>query len=118
MSDVRMRLAQFAIGLVTTLWGYLEMMCVAMPLGGAIAPAKLAHKGLGGYAIGILIGLALGGVMALALHSFGSFVARRLRARPVPKESHFRALYFVAVLWAFFGVFAATWLSSLILRTY
>jgi hypothetical protein len=88
-----------------------------MPVGGALASAKLAHRGLSGYAVAIVVGVMLGAGMAWTLRKVGHFVVTRLRGRPVAGEGlYFGALYFAAVLWAFLALLAGTWISSLILR--
>jgi hypothetical protein len=88
-----------------------------MPVAGAIASARLAHKGLNGYVIAILGGLVLGAAGAWTLRTFGRLAVARLETRPVRGEGlYLRALYMVAVLWALLALLAGSWTSSLILR--
>jgi len=102
---------------MTTLWGLLTSLSLAMPVAGAIASARLAHKGLGGYVIAILVGLVLGAGGAWTLRKFGRFAVARLETRPVRAEGlYLGSLYFAAVLWVLLALFAGSWTSSLILR--
>jgi hypothetical protein len=94
-------------------------LCFVMPVAGAIASGRLAHKGFNGYVVAVLVGLLLGAAGAWTLRRFGRFVVTRLRMRPVRAEGlYLGALYFSAVLWALLALFAGSWTSSVILRLF
>jgi hypothetical protein len=102
-----------------TLWGLLISLSLVMPIAGAIASARLAHKGFAGYIVAILVGLMLGAACAWTLRKFGHFVVARQETRPVrAQELYLGTLYVAAVLWVLLALFAGSWTSSIILRLF
>ena|SRR5882762_1138379 len=102
---------------MTTLFGLLINLCLAMPVAGALSSAQLAHTGVKGYVVATLVGLVLGAACAWILRKFGHFVLTQLSRNPVPANGvYFGGLYFAAVVWVVFALFAGNWTSSLILR--
>jgi len=100
-----------------TLWTLLNAICFFIPVVAAIEEAKAARAGLGGYALAIAIGLALGGGCALAMWTVGRRVGSALQAYPEPRrEWYFRVLYSAALLWILMVGFLANWTISAAMR--
>jgi hypothetical protein len=101
---------------MVTLWDLLTAVSFAMPIGGALASAKLARASFGGYVLAITVGLALGLSFALSMRTIGKTVAAQMKGQYAPREWYARALYFAAVLWILLGLFLGNWLSSAAMR--
>lgn len=100
-----------------SLWDLLTVVCCAMPIGGALASAKMATVGPGGYALAITIGLAVGVCCAWTMRAVGATVATRIERRPASlHESYFRALYLAAIAWIAVSLFLGVWVSYAFLR--
>jgi hypothetical protein len=100
-----------------TLWQLLILICLTIPIGGALASARLAKVGFGGYALAITIGLALGVCCAWTMWTVGKTVGDHIRRKSESlHERYFRVLYFAAMLWIVFALFLGDWVSSVILR--
>ena len=96
-----------------TLWDLLIGVCFAMPVGGALASAKLAKAGFTGYVLAITTGLALGACFVWTMWTVGKAVRAYTKRQPVSsQERNYRALYFGAMLWIVFGLFLGGWVSS------
>jgi hypothetical protein len=88
-----------------------------MPIAGALASAKLAKVGFGGYALTITIGLVLGVCCGWTMRTVGKTVAAHIRKHSESlHERYFRALYFAAMLWIVFALFLGQWVSSAVMR--
>jgi hypothetical protein len=102
---------------VVTLWALLLALCFAMPIAGALAAAKSAKVGFGGYALAITVGVALGAFCAWTMHTVGAVVHAHTQGESVPlKERYARALYFAAMLWIILALFIGEWVSLVLLR--
>jgi hypothetical protein len=102
---------------VVSLWHLLLLICFVAPIGGALASAKLAKVGFGGYALATTLGLGLGVCCAWIMKAVGAAVAARTERKSESlQERYFRALYIAAMLWIMFTVFLGEWLSSVVLR--
>ena len=102
---------------MVSLWDLLTVVCCVMPIGGALASAKYAKVGFGGYTLAITIGVALGLCCAWTMRTVGDTVAARIKRQAVSlHESYFRMLYVAAVVWIAFGLFLGVWVSSVLLR--
>ena len=102
---------------VVTLWDLLTAVCFAMPIAGALASAKDAKVGWGGYIVAITIALALGGFCAWAMRTVGHAIAARSERHSVSLgEWYFRALYLAAILWIVFALFLGNWATSALMR--
>jgi hypothetical protein len=102
---------------MVTLWDLLIALCFAMPIGGALASAKLAKTGFVGYALSVAVGLVLGLLLAWIMRTVGKIIAARIKQSPrSPEERYFRVLYFAAMLWIALGLFLGGWLSSVAMR--
>jgi hypothetical protein len=100
-----------------TLWQLLILICLTIPIGGALASAKLAKVGFGGYALALTVGLALGVGCAWTMWTVGKTVAAHLKQHSeLPKKRYARALYFAAMLWIVFALCLGEWVSSVLLR--
>jgi len=88
-----------------------------MPIGGALASARIAQAGFGGYALVITITLILEAGCAWTMERVGARVYSHTVRKPEPLQNrYFQALYFAAMLWIVFTAFATAWLSSATLR--
>jgi hypothetical protein len=88
-----------------------------MPIGGAMASAKLAKVRFGGYALAITIGLALGVCCAWTMWTVGKTVGDHIRRKSESLHGrYFRALYFAAMLWIVFALFLGEWVTSAAIR--
>jgi hypothetical protein len=105
---------------MVTLWQLLILICFAIPIGGALASAKLAMVGVGGYALAVTVGLAVGACCAWAMWTTHKIVVTNLQRHPDWEHSmsewYFRAFYFAKMLWIAVALFLGAWLSSLLLR--
>lgn len=88
-----------------------------MPIGGALASAKLAKADLTGYALSVAVGLILGLLLAWIMREVGRIIAAHIKRQPeLVQERYFRALYFTATLWIVLGLFLGSWVSSAAMR--
>jgi hypothetical protein len=106
---------------VVTLWDLLVVMSFTNPLGSVLFSAKHEHAGLGGYAVAITVGLALGVSWAWTTLAVGKAIGTNVlrpdtRYSDSQKEWVARALYFSAMLWIFFGSFSGMWAWSALMR--
>jgi hypothetical protein len=102
---------------MVTLWDLLTAVCLAMPVAGALASAKLAKAGFGGYALATTIGLALGVCCALTMRTLGRTVAANIKRHTESTQGwYFSALYAAAMLWIVFALFLGEWVSSVLMR--
>jgi hypothetical protein len=100
-----------------TLWQLLILICLTIPIGGALASARLAKVGFGGYALAITIGLAMGVCCAWTMWTVGKTVAAHTERQSVSmRERYARALYFAAMLWIVFALFLGEWVTSATIR--
>jgi hypothetical protein len=100
-----------------SLWDLLTLICCVMPIGGALASAKVARVGFGGYTLAIAIGFVLGVCCAWTMRTVGDTLGAHITRQTVSvHERYFRALYFAAVVWIACGLFLGTWVSSALLR--
>src|SRR5438105_2050434 len=90
-----------------------------MPIGGALASARLAGVGFGGYVLTIIVGLVVGGCCSWTMWSTHKIVVTKLQRRPDSEHSvsewYFRAFYFSKIVWIGFALWLGVWLSSLLL---
>ena len=102
------------------LWHYLLLVCLVTPIGGALASAKLAGVGFGGYVLAIAVGLAVGACTSWTMWSTHRIVATKLRRHldsgHSVSEWYFRLFYFSKIVWIGFASWLGAWLSSLLLR--
>src|SRR6185437_10263417 len=102
------------------LWQLLILICLVMPIGGALASARLANTGITGYAVAVTVGLIVGTCCSWTMWSVHKTVAANLRQRSIGGRSvsewYFRAFYFSKILWIAFALFLGIWLSSWSLR--
>jgi hypothetical protein len=105
-----------------TLWDLLTLLCFALPIGPALASAKIVHAGFRGQALAASVGVALGLGCAWTMRRTGEAVASKLKRRPDWQEgspafeSYFRALYIGAVVWMLLVSGFAAWASLKLLR--
>jgi hypothetical protein len=100
-----------------TLWLLLILICFVMPIAGALTSAELARVGFGGYALAIVIGLAVGTGCAWTMWTVGGIAVARTKRHSVSlQEWCARAAYFAAVLWIVVAGLLGGWVSSLLLR--
>jgi len=102
---------------MVSLWDLLIVMCIVMPIGGALAPAKHANLGFGGYALATTLGLVLGVCSAWMIEALAATVAACAERKSESlQERYFRGLYFAAMLWIIFTRFLGERLPSVVLR--
>jgi hypothetical protein len=105
---------------MVTLWQLLIFICFWMPIGGAIASARHAKVGPGGYALAMTVGLAVGACCAWTMWIMHKAFATNLRQRPdwqhAMSKWYFRTFYFSKILWIGFALLLGAWLSSAVLR--
>lgn len=100
-----------------TLWQLLIFICLTIPIGGGLASAKFAKVGPSGYALTIIVALAVGVCCAWTMSTVGKAVVAHIGRQPVLlRERYARALYFAAMLWIVFALFLGDWVSSAVLR--
>jgi hypothetical protein len=88
-----------------------------MPVGGALASAKLAKAGFAGYALAITLCLVLGGCCAWTMEAAGARIFVRIQRQPVSLgERYARAIYFAAIVWIVFALFLGSWITSSLMR--
>lgn len=63
---------------MVSLWDLLSLISVATVAGGALAGAQVAGGGIGRYALGMVLGLLLGGLSMTAIRRVGARVFRPL----------------------------------------
>jgi hypothetical protein len=90
-----------------------------MPVSGALASAKLLRVGINGFGFSVVVGLILGFGCAWTMQKVGGLVHAHLNQGAVSvRERHFRLLYFGALLWIVFALFAGDWVTSVLLRDF
>jgi hypothetical protein len=99
------------------LWTQLILICFIQPIAAAIASAKHAKAGPGGFAAVIRLGLALGLFGAWAMWAGGEALGARIERQPESlQERYFCALFFAAIVWIIITAELGAWLSSTMLR--
>ena len=107
---------------MATLWQFLILMCIAFPLGSALASARHEKVGPGGYALAIAVGLAVGVCCGWVMYATHNIAVRKLLRRPpsetsLAKQKWFiRVFYLAKFLWLALAGFLGFWLSSVLLR--
>ena len=102
-----------------SLWSLFTVVCVVMPISGALASAKFSGVGIGGYAFSVFLGLGLGVGCAWVMEKIGKLVYDRLKHSAGPiQERYFRALYFAAMVWIVFALFLGEWVTSPLLHLF
>lgn len=102
---------------MVTLWDLLSVVCAVMPIGSALAVAKHARAGFGGYALTAVVGLSLGACFTWTMRAGAAALAKGIQRQPVTRqERYFGALYFAAILWRIVADFLGAWLSWALLR--
>ena len=87
-----------AVGVDMTLWQLLILICIAVPVGPALASAQHGRVGPGGYALAIAVGLAVGaccGWVMYATHETVGGKLQRLTSETSPAKQE----------WYFFGFY-------------
>src|SRR5262245_3892967 len=104
------------------LWQLLILICVALPLGSALASARSMNVEAGGYALTGAVGLAVGTCCGWIMWKTHRVVVDSMRRSPTlepnlaKQEWGFRAFYLAKVVWIGFAGFLGFWLSSALLR--
>jgi hypothetical protein len=107
---------------MVSLWDLLTGICFAASVGCALASAKIAKVGFGGYALAIAIGLALGLLCAWTIRVVAKAIVAKLQRRPNWDQAatlqrwFFRGLYFAALVWIVFSGFLGGQVSLAVLR--
>jgi hypothetical protein len=107
---------------MVSLWDLLTGICFAASVGGALASAKIAKVGLGGHAVAIATGLALGVLCGWTMRFVSKAIVTKLQGRPNSDHAvsqqrwFFRGLYFAALLWIVFAGFLGGRVSLAILH--
>jgi hypothetical protein len=102
---------------MVSLWDLLNVLCFVMPIGGALASARIAKVGFSGYALATTLGLAFGVCCAWPMRTVGKTVATHIKRHPGSlKERYAYALYFAAMLWIVFALFLGEYASMALLR--
>ena len=84
-----------------------------IPIAGAVFEARNARAGMGGWALILVIGLALGLTCTWLMWSVGERIVVAVRAYPESRQRwSLRALYFAAVPWLLGVAFLANVLIS------
>lgn len=100
-----------------SLWNLLNALCFVVPISGSIASSCVTKAGFGGYALAIVIGLALGVGCGWTMFKAGRSIAERIKKqRESMQERYFRALYIAAILWIVVALFLGAWVSRMALR--
>lgn len=103
--------------LMVSLWDLLLVVCGAMCFGGALAPARIAKVGTGGYSFVIIIGLAVGVCCVWTLQKLGTGLMRYVSRQSASlHERYLGALYFGAMLWIGISTLIGLSASTLALR--
>jgi len=104
---------------MVSIWHILVGICFLGGVGGAALSAKLARLGFGGYAVAVIIGLAVGlsfaWVMWTAVRSIGMRSRSGSESKPL-QSWYLAALYLAAVPWIFLAGFIGQSVSSAVLR--
>lgn len=99
------------------LWHLLLLICIGTPIAASLAVARRATAGIGGYAIAIIVGLALSAFFGWTTWATHRTVANRLESSPHPKEDWFTyGLYFSKIVWIILAAFVGLRLTSWLLR--
>jgi len=104
-----------------TMWQLLIGICFAFAVGTAVAPARIAGAGIGGYVLAVAAGVAVGASC--------SWIMWRMHRALMPKLLHSfergdqranwygRGFYVSKVLWIILAGVLGFWLSAALLRT-
>ena len=104
------------------LWHVLILICVAAPIGTALASARYANVGPGGYALAIVVGGAVGACCGWTMWTTHKIVVTRMQRLPPSETSlarqdwYFRAFYFTKIVLVGFAGFLGFWVSLVLLR--
>ena len=104
-----------------TLWDLLTLISLAAPVGSACAAAKVSHVGLAGYALAILVGLAIGLCCAVCMRLALLRVVGYLIQGNVSERGSiaFAGLMLVAAfIWIVVGGLAGGWLTGKLLNIF
>jgi hypothetical protein len=104
-----------------TLWQLLILICIAVPVGPALASAQHGRVGPGGYALAIAVGLAVGACCGWVMYATHETVGSKLQrltseTSPAKQEWYFFGFYLAKFLWLALAGFLGFWLSSMLLR--
>ena len=103
------------------LWHLLIGVCFSAPVGTALAPARIAKAGIGGYVLAMVTGLAVGSscswIMWWMHKALVPNLQRRLEEGDPLSDWYGRAFYVSKVLWIIFAGLLGFWLSAALLRT-
>ena len=104
------------------LWHVLILICVVLPIGTSLSSAGYANVGLGGYALAIAVGLAVGAGCGWTMWTTHKTVVRKLQSLLPSQGSslatqdwYFRAFYVAKIVWVGFAGILGFWLSSALL---
>jgi hypothetical protein len=102
------------------LWHLLIGCCFAVPVGSALAPARIAEAGTGGYvlatATGLVVGASFSWIMWWMHKSLVPNLLHRLEQGDPLSEWYGRAFYASKALWIIFAGVLGFWLSSTLIR--
>ena len=102
------------------LWNVLILMCFAVPIGTSLASARYAKVGISGYALAIVVGLAVGVCCGWAMWKthevVGSKLQRLAGVSLAKQEWYFATFYLGKIVWVGFAGFLGFWLSLALLR--
>lgn len=102
---------------MVSLWDLMTLMCVALPVGGALGSARAAKAGFGGQVLAVAVGLAIGLSFAGAMRKAGVWSVARIRELPyASKERYFRLLYLAGFLWLALGLGLSAIVSAALIR--
>ncbi len=95
------------------IWDLLNGICLVMPVYAAFQGARHANAGIGGYALVIAIGLAMGIGCTFGMWTIGERIVAAVSPYPKSKqERYFIGLYVAAGLWLLVVALLADWVIS------
>jgi hypothetical protein len=102
------------------LWHLLIGLCFAVPVGSALAPARIAEAGIGGYVLAAVTGVLLGALCSWIMWRMHKALVPNLllhleRGEPLA-QWYGRAFYVSKVLWIILAGVLGFWLSAVLLR--
>jgi hypothetical protein len=101
------------------LWDLLTALCLVLPIAGGLATVKDLHRGWHGYAVSILISVAIGMFCAWIMRATARRVAVSSAPNGIPVgPSRLRVLYCLAILWILVALFAGNRVSEAALRIF
>ena len=99
------------------LWHLLLLICIATPVSVSVIAARRASVGIAGYALALMVGLALGAFFGWTMWAAHWIVGNKImRAAPARQEWYGGAFYFSKVLWSLLAAVVALRLTSVVLR--